>query len=69
MHHSVGSYLERRTIKELDEILRYCLAGDRWKEYGDAVLEILRILMEREKDCIADIPPEVQAAWSDDRSI
>lgn len=62
MEHSLKAYLTRQPTEKLDEMLRYCLTGERWKQYDDVILEILQILNEREKDLYSEISPDVQAA-------
>ncbi len=45
--HSLGSYLERQSTKELEAALNYCLQGDNDIQYEHTIKEILRILCER----------------------
>ena len=45
--HSLGGYLRRRSDKELEAILAYCLQEENYANYEYAILEILRVLQDR----------------------
>ena len=62
MEHSMQAYLKRRSTEELDAILGYCLAGEHWQQYEKAVMEIIQILKEREKDIPFEVTPQRQWA-------
>lgn len=44
--HSLSGYLKRRSTKELETILQYCLQGENYIHYAHTIKEILRILQE-----------------------
>ncbi len=59
MNHSLRKYLERRSTKELDAILRYLVNNYVYRP-EDAVREIVAILEEREKDIKPETTPDRQ---------
>ncbi len=46
--HSLGAYLRRRTTKELEDMLAYCLQEDNYVNYEQVILEILSIFYEQD---------------------
>ena len=62
MDHSLHSYLKRRSTEELDAMLKYYLEEERWKQYGKAIMEILQILEDREKDVPIEITSQRKLA-------
>ena len=46
--HSLRGYLQRRTTKELEDMLAYCLQEENYVNYEQIILEILKIFRERD---------------------
>ena len=46
--HSLNGYLQRRTTKELEIALAYCQREENYLNQEAVILEILRILRERD---------------------
>lgn len=49
MDHSLQGYLRRQTTESLQAMLQYCMRKENYENYRDAVLAILKVLQEREK--------------------
>lgn len=49
MDHSLQGYLSRQTTESLQAMLQYCMRKENYENYRDAVLAILKVLQEREK--------------------
>lgn len=45
--HSLRGYLKRRSTKELEAILAYCLQDKIYEKYSREILEMLAVLNER----------------------
>lgn len=46
--HSLCGYLQRRSTKELERVVAYCLEEENYANYKHVILEILRIFRERD---------------------
>ena len=46
--HSLNGYLQRRTTKELEIALAYCLREESYVNHERVILEILKVLCERD---------------------
>ena len=46
--HSLRGYLQRRSTKELERVVAYCLEEENYANYEHVILEILRIFRERD---------------------
>ena len=61
--HSLRGYLQRRSTKELETMLAYCLQEENYANYEHVILEILRVLNDR---FVPDVNSE-QARWFKER--
>ena len=57
--HSLQGYLQRRSTKELETMLAYCLQEENYANYKHVILEILNVLNDR---FVPDIHSK-QARW------
>lgn len=55
--HSLRGYLQRRTTEELESMLIYCVEGKNYIKYELAILEILKILRQRDASRGGNLPP------------
>ena len=46
--HSLNGYLQRRTTKELEIALAYCLREENYVNHERVILEILKVLCEKD---------------------
>ena len=54
--HSLRGYLKRRSTKELEAILAYCLQEANYVKYEEVILQVLSILDDR---FVPDVSPEL----------